>query len=346
MRRVLITRLTAMGDVAMTAPIVAAACKANLDVQFDVLSTPFFQPFFEPLPNLRFIGTDIRKQKNGIIALWRLFQDLRHGRMPGAPSPDGSSYDVVLDLHDVLRTKVLRTLFRLTGAAVYSIDKGRAEKKRLISGKSHAQLKPMTSRYADVFRQAGFSIPDGLNIRPAEPLPAAFSHMVKGDDLWVGISPFAQHKGKMYPVDKTSRVIDILLANPSVHVFLFGGGKQEKEQAEALAQGRERCSVMIGVMKLAEEMAFMSNLDVMLSMDSSAMHVSSLFGVRVVSVWGATHPYAGFLGYGQRLSDCVQREDLDCRPCSVFGNKPCRFADYRCFDIDPQKVADRILSKG
>jgi len=140
MRRVLITRLTAMGDVAMTAPIVAAACKANPDVQFDVLSTPFFQPFFEPLPNLRFIGTDIRKQKNGIIALWRLFQDLHHGRMPGAPSPDGSSYDVVLDLHDVLRTKVLRTLFRLTGAAVYSIDKGRAEKKRLISGKSWVQV--------------------------------------------------------------------------------------------------------------------------------------------------------------------------------------------------------------
>lgn len=346
MRRVLITRLTAMGDVAMTAPIVAAACKANPDILFDVLSTPFFQPFFEPLPNLRFIGTDIRKQKNGLIALWRLFQDLRHGRMPGALSPDGSSYDVVLDLHDVLRTKVLRTLFRLTGAAVYSIDKGRAEKKRLTSGKSHAQLKPMTSRYADVFRQAGFSIPDGLNIRPAEPLPAAFSHMVKGDDLWVGISPFAQHKGKMYPIDKMASVIDILLSNPSVHVFLFGGGKQEKEQAEALAKGRERCSVMIGVMKLAEEMAFMSNLDVMLSMDSSAMHVSSLFGVRVVSVWGATHPYAGFLGYGQSLSDCVQRDDLDCRPCSVFGNKPCRFADYRCFDIDPQKIADRILAKG
>ena len=337
-------RLTAMGDVAMTAPVVAAICQAYPDVAFDFLSTPFFSPFCEKLPNLRFIGTDIRKQKHGFLALFRLFRNLKNGKMPGAPLPNGQTYDTVIDLHDVLRTKVLRLLFRLSGTRVYSIDKDRAQKRSLIAGKNRVQLKHMTQRYADVFRRAGFTPPPDRRVRPKEQLPAAVGYLPRQGERWIGVSPFAQHRGKMYPTDRIARVIDALLAHPDVRLFLFGGGEAEKRHALELAKGRDRAHVMIGVMPLADEMALMSNLDVMLSMDSSAMHLSSLYGVRVVSVWGQTHPYAGFLGYGQDPDDCVQRDDLDCRPCSIFGNKPCRFGDFRCFDIPPQAVADKILN--
>lgn len=341
-RRILVMRLTAMGDVAMTAPIVASVCQANPDADVDFLSTPFFEPFFERLPNFHFVGTDIRKQRHGFASLLRLFRDLRSGKAQGRD--EACKYDLVIDLHDVLRTKVLRSLFRLAGAKVFTIDKGRAEKRRLVSGKEHKQLRPMTLRYADVFKRAGLVVPDGLRLRPKEALPGCCNGLVKGADVWIGVSPFAQHAGKMYPLERMSRVLDLLLARPGVRVFLFGGGAAEKAKAEALAAGRDGCSVMIGRMKLAEEMALMSNLDVMLSMDSSAMHVCSLYGVRVVSIWGATHPFAGFLGYGQRMSDCVQRASLSCRPCSVFGNKPCRLGDYRCFDIEPEVVVDRVLN--
>lgn len=341
-RRILVTRLTAMGDVAMTAPIVAAVCQANPDVEVDFLSTPFFEPFFERLPNFHFVATDIRKQKHGLASLWRLFRSLRSGKAQGRD--EACDYDAVIDLHDVLRTKVLRSLFRLSGARVFVIDKGRAEKRRLVSGVERKRLEPMTRRYADVFRKAGLTVPEGLRLRPKEALPSCCQTLSKGTDTWVGVSPFAQHAGKMYPLERMARVLDLLLSHDGVKVFIFGGGAEEKEKAEALAAGRDGCRVMIGRMKLAEEMALMSNLDVMLSMDSSAMHVCSLYGVRVVSVWGATHPFAGFLGYGQSESDCVQRADLSCRPCSVFGNKPCRFGDYRCFHIEPEAVADKVLN--
>lgn len=343
-RHVLITRLTAMGDVAMTAPIITAACKAHPDVLFDVLSTPFFEPFFEPLPNLRFLGTNIRKERHGIPALWRLFQDLRHDRLAHNPSNSHIHYDDIIDLHDVLRTKVLRTLFRLTGSNVHVINKGRSEKHRLVSGKSHKQLTPTTSRYAQVFRDAHLPIPDSLNIRPRQPLPHALDNLHKGNDKWIGISPFAQHRGKMYPLDRMTQVIDLLLTRPDIRIFIFGGGTNEQQLAQSLTRNLDRCSSMIGVMSLSDEMALMSNLDIMLSMDSSAMHVSSLFGIRVISLWGATHPYAGFLGYGQSPDDCLQRSDINCRPCSIFGNKPCRFSDYHCFDIPPQSVANHILN--
>ena len=86
----------------------------------------------------------------------------------------------------------------------------------------------------------------------------------------------------------------------------------------------------------------MSHLDAMVSMDSSNMHLASLTGTPVVSVWGATHPYAGFLGWGQSTDNIVQI-DLECRPCSIYGQKPCRRGDYACMNgIAPETIVDKI----
>jgi ADP-heptose:LPS heptosyltransferase len=86
----------------------------------------------------------------------------------------------------------------------------------------------------------------------------------------------------------------------------------------------------------------MSYVDVMLTMDSGNMHLASLVETPNVSIWGATHPYAGFYGFGQNPDNAVQIE-LSCRPCSVYGNKPCFRKDYACMNgISPQKIVKKI----
>ena len=81
----------------------------------------------------------------------------------------------------------------------------------------------------------------------------------------------------------------------------------------------------------------------MISMDSANMHLASLVGTRCVSVWGSTHHFAGFLGYGQSVDDVVEVKDLTCRPCSVFGDKPCYRGDWACLqELDIQKINDKI----
>ena len=88
----------------------------------------------------------------------------------------------------------------------------------------------------------------------------------------------------------------------------------------------------------------MSHLDVMVSMDSANMHMASLVNIPVVSIWGATHPLAGFMGYHQSLDNAVQT-DMDCRPCSIYGQKPCQFGDYRCMmAITPQMIVEKIAN--
>ena len=86
----------------------------------------------------------------------------------------------------------------------------------------------------------------------------------------------------------------------------------------------------------------MSHMEVMLAMDSSNMHLASLTGTPVVSIWGATHPAAGFLGWNQKPEDCIQL-DMNCRPCSIYGKKKCIYSDYRCLTgIDPDIVFSKV----
>lgn len=333
--RVLVVRLSAMGDAAMCAPVLAAVCRQHPNVHFDFLSTPFFAPFFAHEPNFCFIGTNIRKEK-GLLPLWRLYHKLTKEQ----------KYDVVIDLHDVLRTRVLRTLFKMGSVPTYKIDKGRADKRHLtrLKNKDLRQLPTTISRYCDVFAQAGLTVE--LNHSAARqrlPMPEVAGLEPKGKNLWIGIAPFAQHKGKVYPLERMRRVIELLCQRPQIRVILFGGGATEKKIADEWAAHIPHCYSAIGKVKLESELALISNLDCMLSMDSSAMHMASLFGVRVVSVWGATHPYAGFLGFGQSHADVVQSK-LPCRPCSVYGNKPCALGNYPCMDIEPEEIEERIIN--
>ena len=79
------------------------------------------------------------------------------------------------------------------------------------------------------------------------------------------------------------------------------------------------------------------------SMDSANMHLASLVGTRVVSIWGGTHPYAGFLGWNQKAENCIQL-DMPCRPCSVYGNKSCLRSDYACLNgIAPNQILEKLI---
>ena len=126
-------------------------------------------------------------------------------------------------------------------------------------------------------------------------------------------------------------------------IYLFGAGDSEKAVLEDWEKKYKGVISLVGKQKMDKEIAIMRGLRLMLTMDSSNMHLASLAGTRVISIWGATHPKAGFLGYGQKTEDCIQL-DLPCRPCSIYGNKPCKFGDWRCLKIEPEQVVERILA--
>lgn len=327
-----------MGDVAMTSPVVKALRDKYPDVRVVVLTRPFFKPFFRDIENVEFADLDLKERHKGFKGLLRLVKDIK----------EKYKIDQVADLHDVLRTKVIRTIFRLSGAKTAVINKGRKEKHRLTryNNKEFKPLKTTFSRYADVFARLGYEveIPAEVKQRADIPVPDKITGKLGEKNIsWVGIAPFAQHKGKIYPLDKMEKLVKTLSTEEGIQIFLFGGGEEERAVTEEWETKYPRTFSVIGKLSLDEELDLMANLDVMLSMDSSAMHMSSLVGLPVVSVWGATHPYAGFFGLGQCEDNAIQR-DLDCRPCSIYGNKPCFKGTYECLtDIHSDEIINKIL---
>lgn len=314
--KILLMRFSALGDVAMVAPVLRQMAEKYPDAEITMLSQPFCQPIFEGIaPNVRFIGADIKREYKGIPGLYRLFKELHV-----------LHFDFVFDLHDVLRTKFLRKVFRMHGYKVYKIDKHRKLRKTITAAEPKKVLRQLPTsfqNYADCLTSGGFAI--DASAQPGVDRTKPISR--------IGIAPFAAHQGKIFPTEKMEEVIRLL---PEKEIILFGGGGIEKEimqrwentypnveRAATVLQreGREVC--------LREELSLMRTLDVMVSMDSANMHLASLVGLRVISIWGATHPFAGFLGWGQSMDDCIQLP-LPCRPCSIYGNKPCRFGDMRC----------------
>lgn len=337
MSKILILRFSAMGDVAMTVPVVYALAQSYPDLDITVASRDFLAPFYEYAPrNIRFKGIDVRAY-DSIGKLGNLYAELRQ-----------ENFDMVADLHDVLRTKYLCLRFRLAGKKVAVIDKGRLAKRRLTSAgnKCLCQLPTSFERYAQVFQHLGLTlkmdsftsiIPQGLDV----PALVLLMPVVKKEQFWVGVAPFAKHAGKTYPSELMKQVVAALSARADTRVFLYGG-KDDIPVLQEWSQRYPNIVLCAGNQTLRQDLLSMSRLDVMLSMDSANMHLASLVGTPVVSVWGATHPFAGFLGWKQSMDDVVQ-SDLPCRPCSVFGNKPCRRGDYACLhNITPEMIVGKI----
>ncbi len=344
LKNVLVTRFSALGDVAMTIPVIYSACRCYPDVRFIFLTRESMTSMFlEMPPNLVTVGVNVKKY-NGVAGLSRLFNELR----------EKYAIDGFVDLHDVLRTQIMRLIARLKGIPVSHINKGRKGKRALTRRRNKVMLPLISSRarYRQAFHAIGLPVEsrfDGFFVdKKASPeLFASVTPPKQPGEKWVGIAPFAKHQGKIYPLAMMEQVVSRLSEIPGVRIFLYGGGEEERQILGRWAEQFPSTISLAGTrLGFKVELALFSYMDAVVSMDSANMHLASLTGVPVVSVWGATHPYCGFKGWRQSESNMVQLP-MTCRPCSVFGNKSCITGDYRCLaSIPPSMILDKLAALG
>jgi len=321
----------------MTVPVLRAFVKQYPAVKITVISRPFFKPFFEGISNLEFFAFDEKKRHKGFPGLLRLYSDVKKSKI-----------DAFADLHNVLRSKVVSLLFALSGKKRATVDKGRDGKKELtrVEEKIFKQLPTMFERHAKVFEELGFPL-DLTN--PEFPKKAVLSAEITdlvGENYQklIGIAPFAQYDSKVYPLDLMQEVIAKLAENKDQTILLFGGGKKEIEILDSLSQAFKNVINVAGKIKFQQELKLISNLDVMLSMDSGNAHIAAMLGVKVITLWGATHPYAGFLPFNQSIDNALvsDRHIYPKLPTSVYGNKIVEGYEDAMRTISPKKVVKRI----
>lgn len=325
-KKLLALRFSALGDVTMIAPVLEEFMDQNPDVEIYVASRPFMGTIFKSNPRITFIPIDLNNNYKGFFGLVKLFNELKVHQ-----------FDYVADMHNVIRTKVVTALFGLTGTKTATLDKGRAEKKALVSQENRVfqQLKLTTERYADVLRSLGFNLK----------LSHQISSEIAKEDKAIGIAPFAAFTSKMYPLEKM-KIVATKLAEDGYKIYLFGGGKKEIDELKTWENFNPNIKSLAGTLKFEEELEAIAKLQVMISMDSANMHLASLKGTLAISIWGGTHPYAGFLGYGQSINDVIQDETMECRPTSIFGKDPKGFENFDYFqNLSAEYVYEEILRR-
>jgi ADP-heptose:LPS heptosyltransferase len=327
-----------MGDVALTVPVIKGMREQYPETELVLLTRSAFGPFFSSVDGLKLFFPDFVKRHQGIQGLFILFRDIKkQGRI-----------DYVIDLHDVIRSKVLKFFFRISGVKVETIDKGRREKKLLIEGKKKVQLKHTVERYLDVFKSAGFKIttPVGPWIIPSgEPLNTSIKVYGITDGVNIGVAPYAKHVLKMWPEENMVELLKMISLKVNAKFWIFGG--QEESERLISFQNKVPGSVFPGgKLNLNGELTLMTKLSFMISMDSSNMHMAALTGVKVISIWGTTDPLAGFGAWMQpaEYSVSIPVDQLACRPCTVYGAGKCWRGDHACMVwLTPEMVYRKMI---
>lgn len=332
-------RLSAMGDVAMTVPVLSAFVLQNPGIKITVISRPFFKPFFDMIPNISFFAFDEKERHKGFFGLLRLFQDLK-----------ALNITDFADLHNVLRSKVIRVLFALSGKKMAFLDKARAKKHALTRAKNKIfePLPNMFERHRKVFKQLGFTVDLSNPVFPEKAAldPETIRLIDDNNKRLIGIAPFAQYDSKIYPLDLMQQVIDQLAENEKYKILLFGGGKKEIELLNLFSKNKENVINVAGKIKFQQELQLISHLDVMLSMDSGNAHIAAMLGVKVITLWGSTHPFAGFSPFNQPLENALtaDRNLFPKLPTSVYGNKKVEGYQDAMRTISVESVIDKISS--
>ena len=336
-KHILVIRLSAMGDVAMTIPVLKKVQEEYPDLKITFLTRKIFVPLFKDLENVEVYQANVQGRHKGVTGLKKLAKELKD-----------LGIDAVADLHDVLRSNVLKVIFRYYGIPVKQIKKGRAEKKALIRKKNKVfkKLKTTHQRYADVFDALRFPVDvSSFEFLSKEQLSPRVRKLTGHEPKkWLGIAPFAKHESKTYPADLMKAVLQKLQEEDHLKIFFFGGGSKEIEILKNWEGEFPNAVSVAGRVSFEEELELISNLDAMVSMDSGNGHLAANYGIPVVSLWGLTNPYAGFAPYGQPknnslLPDLKEYPEI---PTSVYGTKnPPNYEDAMR-TISPDMVVETI----
>ena len=336
-RNVLVIRLSVLGNVAMTIPVLYPVCKANPDTRFIMLTKRWPASMFHDRPaNLKVVDFDVKENHSGLFGLLKFASRIY------------KLYDIdaVADLHNVSGTKIIDAYLRFKGALVVRLDREKSKRKALVTHKTDEPVTPIHERYRRVFEQLGFEAPDNFT-RLYEgrewPVTPIVPKKEEGQ-RWIAISPFSSHRQKAYPLEQMEKVIAELCKRENYWIFLMGGGKSEKIALRAIARKYKNVVSMAEIKhKFIDEYALLGKCDLMLTMESANMHLASLVDLQAITVWGPTSPACGYLGYNQMDEDDIQL-DMPCRPCSITGDKPCKFGDFRCLkDIPPERIAKHVI---
>jgi heptosyltransferase-2 len=319
-KKILIIRLSSLGDILLTTPFIRALKNFNPSLKIDFLLRSEYQDVLKFNPNLNELFFYTRND----------FENLNLIRKLGE-----NQYDLIVDLQNNFRSRGI--LSKLKGEKI-RFDKKSVQKILLIKAKINLlkNSPPIPIRYAEVIE--GLQLDNsGLELfTDREP-----SSNIKSKNNLVGICPGARHFTKRWPVEYYIQLSRFLIQN-NFNVVLFGG-KIDREICKQIE--REAPDVLNlqnddDILQTASDMKLCSAV---VCNDSGLMHAASAVGVKVLTIFGSSVREFGFAPYNCK-SLLIENNSLSCRPCSHIGRDSCPEKHFACMkDIKPEFVFNELI---
>lgn len=321
-RSVLVVRLSAIGDIVLTTPVLTELHRAFPQARIDFCTKAPFAPLVASNPAVASVVT------------------------PESNTP-GTAYDLVVDLQNNRRSRALIRKIRTTEARRY--HKRNWKKVLLVHFKINVSegYHSVVERYGEALEGLTPKISAPCALYPS-PEDRAFAAGALGSNAPVLAVCFgANHFTKRYPLDRFARIVELVTAATPARVLLLGGKEDEPEAQRLMAllpeAARSRVQSLAGKASLMQSAALLERSSLVLTNDTGLMHIASAFGRKLFVIFGSSVKAFGFMPWGAEY-ELFETPGLACRPCSHIGRGTCPKGHFRCMmEIAPERIASRII---
>lgn len=112
------------------------------------------------------------------------------------------------------------------------------------------------------------------------------------------------------------------------YAVYWTGSSTERELCQRLADEVPGTVNLAGQTSLVDLHALFTKAALVISNDSSPIHLAAMAGAKCVGIFGATTLSLGFRPWSDRAK--VAQIDLNCRPCGLHGHKQCPLKHHHC----------------
>jgi ADP-heptose:LPS heptosyltransferase len=318
LKKILIIRLSSIGDIVLTTPVVRCLKKQLKGCEIHYLTRQALQPVLKNNPYIDKIIT-IKESVREVI-----------------PTLRNEGYDHIVDLHKNFRSYAVRSKLKTKAT---SFPKLNLRKWLLVNLKLNVMpTVHIVDRYFRAVEMLGvandrqgldYFLPE-TDIVNMEQLPALHR---KG---YVAMVIGGKHKTKQLPAEKVVELLGGML-HP---VVLLGGVEDKEEGLKIEQQVGDRVFSACGKFSINQSASLVKQAKVVITNDTGLMHIAAAFNKPVISVWGNTVPELGmhpYLPQHPERSRMFEVKGLSCRPCSKIGYRKCPKGHFRCMrdqDID------------
>ncbi len=321
MKKILVIRLSSLGDIVLTQSVVQALRNEFPDAQIHYLTKKVYSPIVEMFNCVN----EIHYWENKYL----LLKNLRKLEI-----------ELTIDLHSKFNTLIIKNFINAKQTVTY--NKKHLLRRKIVKKRTNKTISSTVALYFTVLKRIGLeseiSVPKLFPQKNIE-IPEIFSAFK--NKKYIGLFPGALHRTKQYPVKQLAEFIDSVPTEWNFRFLIFGSKAEKLLANELNSLTKTNIVDLCGKLDLQQLVYAINKMDAVITNDSGPMHIAAALEKPQIAIFGATHPKLGFAPMNKKA--ILLSADLPCQPCSLHGGEECPKKHLNCMkSITTAQILDSL----